>query len=102
MYASIITTTIQPGMADEFAAAWQAVIGGGNPPDGWQQGYLVINHATNEVVSFGVWDSEAHASAYETSGRFREDAMKLARFRSDDNSKPPTRQIGEIAVFVGR
>jgi heme-degrading monooxygenase HmoA len=88
MYARIVTTEIVPETAEEFSSTWAEVVAG-EPPPGWIQAFLTHDPKTNQIVGISLWESEAHANAYEASGRFREDAMKLARFRAGDATKPP-------------
>lgn len=101
MYARIVFTEIVPETVAEFAAAWKEVIGG-TPPAGWVQAYLIHDPSTNQIVGLSLWESEAHSAEYEASGRFREDAMKLARYRSDDRSQPPKHQEGSVIAQVKR
>lgn len=91
MYASIIQAKLKPGQADQAAEMLREILTSANPP-GWQHTYFMVSHQTGQLLSFGVWNSEADAVAYETSGRFQEDAQKMRPFLAS----APERTTGEI------
>lgn len=97
MYASVITVKINPEMIDEAADALQGILTGVSPT-GWQHTYLVVDRQTGQLMSFGVWNTEADAIAYETSGRFRQDIQKMNGFLES----APERTTGEIVARIQR
>ena len=58
---------------------------------------LLVDRNTGKSISIGLWDSEADAKAYETSGAFRE---VVAQF-GDLIEAAPARELYEIVVKEG-
>lgn len=97
MYASIITTKLRAEQIDQAAETLRDILTSASP-EGWQHTYLVVNRQTGQLMSFGVWDSEAEAVAYESSGRFQQDAQKMREFMEG----APERRTGEIILKIQR
>lgn len=95
MFASIITAKVKSNQINQATDTLRQILTGINP-DGWQHTYLVVDQQTGQLLSFGIWDSEAHAAAYESSGRFQADAQKMMPFLES----APTRTTGEIVAKI--
>ncbi len=97
MYASIITTKLKSEKIDQAVETLREILTNASP-EGWQHTHLVIDRQTGQLTSFGVWDSEKDAIAYETSGRFQQDAQKMQAFMQS----VPERATGEIVLTIQR
>jgi quinol monooxygenase YgiN len=95
MYASIITTKLKSEQIDRATETLREILTSASP-EGWQHTYLVVDHQSGQLMSFGVWNSEAEAVAYETSGRFQQDAQKMQAFMES----APERRTGEIILKI--
>lgn len=70
MHAALVTGQGDPAKTEQEIAAWKAL-----PVEpGWKGGYLVIDRKTGKFLVFSLWESEASAREYETSGRFKMEA----------------------------
>lgn len=97
MYASTITAKLKSEQIDQAAEMLREILTSANP-EGWQHTYLVVDRQTGQLMSFGVWNSEADAIAYQTSGRFQQDSQKMREFMED----APKRTTGEIILKIER
>jgi heme-degrading monooxygenase HmoA len=77
MYASMLTFQIQPGQRDEFIRiSEEQVIPEIKRFKGLQRAYLLTDPATDTVVVVGLYETEADARAVESSGLFRQVAVR--------------------------
>lgn len=73
MYLRIVEGKTDSGMVEDFASAYrQHVIPALRQVDGCRYAYLAAGRNENEIMSVTLWESKAHAIAYESSGRFGE------------------------------
>lgn len=74
MHVRLVSAKIQPGKMDEFKQLYnQEVLPVLRTVDGCRYAYLMEGmKEQNEVVSVTIWETQAHAEHYETSGTFDE------------------------------
>jgi heme-degrading monooxygenase HmoA len=79
MHASLLTFRFQPGQRDEFIRiSEEQVIPEIKQFKGLQRAYLLTDPVTDTVVVVGVYETEADARAVESSGLFRQVAVRHA------------------------
>ncbi|MEZ4670877.1 MAG: hypothetical protein R3E39_23485 [Anaerolineae bacterium] len=91
MFASIIHAQFPTDKLEAAVQVWQETVAG-NPPTGWQEGYFVADRTSGHVHAVAIWDSEANARAYESSGRFQQDVRDFSAHLSG----PPSRSTGDV------
>lgn len=73
MYLRIVEGKTDPGQVDAFARVYrEEVIPALKQIDGCRYAYLAAGRNENEIMSVTLWESKAHALAYEASGQFDE------------------------------
>ena len=93
MYARAITLPLQPGKIDQAITTFrQSIAPMFKQQQGFQDGYLVGDRATGKAVNITLWDSEAHASALDTSGFYQ----KWVAMLTDVLSGPAVREQDEV------
>ena len=81
MHARLTSVAIQPDKIDEASRIYRdSIIPAVQQQKGNKAAYLLVDHATGKGVSITLWDSEADAQAYESSGSYREQVGKVAQF----------------------
>lgn len=83
MYLRIVEGRADPGQVEAFASAYREhVIPALRDVDGCRYAYLAAGRRENEYLSVTLWESKAHALAYESSGRFAELLQKVRPWMS--------------------
>lgn len=86
---------IQPGKVSEFGKAFDdEVLRTLRGVEGLRGFYLFTNEQSSEAYTIGIWDTEAHAVAFETSGAFKQGVAQIASFLAG----PPERRVYEVAA----
>jgi heme-degrading monooxygenase HmoA len=96
MYASVTTEKAKLDKLDEAASAWRDLLTEARP-QGLKGAYYLHDRQSGEVVIVGLWNTEADARAFETSGGFQQAVGKLAAYLDE----APTRKVYELAAHVG-
>ena len=96
MYASVIHEQVKLDQLDAAAQAWRALLAAA-PPQGLQTAYYLQDRQSGEVVVVGVWETEAAAQAFETSGAFQHAVSQLAAYLDG----APSRKVYELAAQLG-
>ena len=93
MYARAITLPIQPGKVDQAIEVFGKTIAPMfKQQKGFIDGYLLGDGKTGNTVSLTLWDTEANASAVETSGFYQ----KWVAMLSDIMTGPSVREQNEV------
>ena len=94
MYAAITTGEIDPKNADEVQAIYRDTV----IPAGKQAGatglMMMVDRNTGKFVSIGLWETEAAARGYQTSGQFQQAVSAFG----DLFKTRPVREIYEVAA----
>jgi len=78
MYVRIVAGRAAPGKLQEFKKLYEAgVIPALMETEGCRYAYLMAGRDEEEVMSVTLWDTRAHADAYEASGRYEELLAKV-------------------------
>ncbi|MDX1665258.1 MAG: antibiotic biosynthesis monooxygenase [Candidatus Promineifilaceae bacterium] len=96
MYANITVQQVKKDRMEEAAHAWQELLST-ERPEGLKRAYYVHDVESGESVVFGLWESEAVAKAFESSGEYQQKVGELGEhFRGS-----PSRKVYEVAARVG-
>ena len=98
MYARVITLQLQPGKLDEVMRLTQDSILPLLKRQGIKGGYLVGDRNTGKAVFIGLWESEADATAVDTSGLYQQLVASLGQYLAG----PPVREQYEGSMASGR
>ena len=96
MYARVITLQLQPGKLDEVMHLTQDSILPLLKRQGIKGGYLVGDRNTGKAVFIGLWETEADATAVDTSGLYQQWVASLAQCLAG----PPVREQYEVYLQV--
>ena len=97
MHARVITSQFKPGKTDEAVALWKdSVAPSLKQTKGFKGAYLVGDRKSGKGVAVTLWESEADATAMDTSGQYQK---TLAKF-GDMFAGTPTREIYEVFLTV--
>jgi len=97
MYASVISAHIQSEDFSEGIQMWQEFLNTHlMHQEGYKGCYLLTDSKTGKVLVVNLWENEAYATAYETSGKYQQD---VARFANVVRGMP-FRQVYEVSVFA--
>lgn len=78
MYARLVIAYAKPRMIDEIIKIDRDfVFPAEKKQKGFKSSYIFTNRDTNKGMAISLWETEADAIAWETSGTFRELSMKL-------------------------
>ena len=93
MYTRAITLPIQPGKIEKAISVFETSIAPMfQQQKGFKSGYLVGDRSTGKAVSFTFWETEANASALDSSGFYE----KWVAMLKDLLSAPPSREQDEV------
>ena len=93
MYTRAVTLPIQPGKIEKAISVFESSIAPlFQQQKGFKGGYLVGNRSSGKAVSFTLWDSEANATALDSTGFYDQWVAKL----KDLMSAQATREQDEI------
>jgi heme-degrading monooxygenase HmoA len=93
MYTRAITLPLQSGKIDEAIRLFQDSIAPiFKKQKGFKGGYLVGDRNTGKAVSFSLWETEADATAMDTSGVYQQWVAMLANVLAE----PPVREQYEV------
>jgi heme-degrading monooxygenase HmoA len=97
VYARVITTQLKPGQTDSAIKVWQdSAVPLLKKQPGFQGAYLVGDRTTGKGVTITLWDSEANASAMDSSGQYQRAVAMFAELLA----APPSREQFEVFVQV--
>ena len=94
MYGGVTTSRLDPARIDAAEKVYREKLIPLAKQYGVHQMTLMVNRSTGRTVSMALWDSEASARAYETSGGWKE---AVALF-GDVFIEPPVREVLEVLV----
>src|SRR5215472_933045 len=99
MFASITVATVNPDRVADIASLYEKVLPTLKATRGWLGVYVVVNRTSGAGHLLGLWETEADAQAFETSGAFQ---AVLAQYPPGILTAPPTRTIGEVVFQASR
>jgi quinol monooxygenase YgiN len=91
----VLRVRYQPDKVDEAIRIYQDfVVPAVKQQPGFRSMYLVVDRASGTGMAIAIWENEAAARAFETSGILQADAAKFAAV----SAGPPVREVYEVAV----
>jgi len=97
VYVSITTLGLEQSRVSEFVAFYQRLLPFLRDVKGWQDLYLLVDHEAGEGRVLAMWETEADAYAFESSGQFRAVISQLQNVAGG----PADRQVYDV-VFRAR
>ncbi len=99
MIAGVVTFHIKPGKLDEAMAIWKnQVLPQGPEQQGFRGAMLLVDIAQNLMVGYGLWQDQAAADAWASTGPWHPDSPLREQFAALE-SAPPTRQEFDVAYL---
>jgi len=97
MYARVVTTHIQADKIDEAIEVWRdKVIPTIKGAKGFKSSYMTGDRHSGKGVVFSLWETEADATAWNTSGKYQEVIGHFAKLFT----APPTQEQFEVFIQV--
>ncbi|WP_299431297.1 antibiotic biosynthesis monooxygenase [uncultured Meiothermus sp.] len=97
MYARVVTTYIKPESLDEAVEIWrEKVVPTLKGAKGFKSSFMTGDRKTGKGVVFSLWETEADATVWNTSGKYQEVISHFARLFT----APPTQEQLEVLVQV--
>lgn len=93
MYASVTVAQVNPDRIEDVASLYAKVLPTLRSAIGWLGVYVVVDRSTGGGHLLGLWETEADARAFETSGTFQK---VLGEYPPGILVSPPQRSIGEV------
>jgi len=93
VHASVIAGGVNPERIDDLPSLYETFLPTLRSAPGWIGIYVIADRSTGSGHVIGLWESEANAAAFETSGEF---ARLLAQFPPGTLTGPPSRTVGEV------
>ncbi len=95
MYGSIVTFQIRSGREDEAVRIYQDSLAPlVKEQGGFQHSYFLMDRTTRKATIVGLWETEASARGFETSGRNQQAVDMMAEVLDG----PVTRKVYEISA----
>ena len=99
MHASITVAQVTRERVDDVAPLYERLAPELRKAKGWLGVYVVIDRATGNGHLLGLWETEADAVAFETSGAFQ---RILSEYPPGLLASPPQRSTGEVVFHASR
>lgn len=97
MHARVITSQLQPGKTDEAVRIWhESATPLLKQRPGFKGAYLLGDRNTGRGVTITLWETEADATAMDTSGAYQQAIGLFAKFFV----APPAREQLEVLLQV--
>lgn len=95
MHAGITTFRVRPGGTEEAVLIYLgSVVPKMREQRGFRGGLVLSNPEIDEGYTITLWETEADAEAYESSGAYQEQVAKLGNLLAE----PPTRKLYEVSI----
>ncbi|HET9494612.1 MAG TPA: antibiotic biosynthesis monooxygenase [Chloroflexia bacterium] len=94
MYISITTLGLEQSKVAELTAFYEHLLPALQNVKGWRRLYLLVNRETGEGKILVMWDTEADAYAFESSGNYRAIISQLQGVLSG----PVDREVLEVVL----
>jgi heme-degrading monooxygenase HmoA len=97
MHARVVTSQLKPGSVDQAIQIWgDQVMPTLKSAKGFKRGYMSGDRHSGKGVVFTLWETEADATAWNTSGKYAE---VIAHF-AQHFAAPPTQEQFEVFIEV--
>lgn len=97
MHARVVTSQLKPGTVDQAVQIWrEKVIPTIEGAKGFKRGYMTGDRNTGKGLVFTLWETEADATAWNTSGKYQEVISHFATLFVT----PPTQEQFEVFIEV--
>ena len=97
MYASVTMAQVNLDRVDDIAPLYQRFLPTLQSAQGWQGIYVVVDRSTGKGHVVGLWETEADAQLFETSGVFQ---RLLAQYPPGILVGPPQRSVAEVVFHA--
>jgi quinol monooxygenase YgiN len=95
MHMGVLKVQYRPDKVDEAIRIYQdSVVPAVKQQPGFRSMYLVVDRVSGVGMAIAIWENEAAAQAFETSGVLQADVGKFAAV----SAAPPVREVYEVAV----
>ncbi len=95
MDGTVTTIQLKSGTMDEAIRVYQdSVVSVLKQQKGLMHAYMTTDRSRDKVVIFAVWETDAQARAFESSGEWQRQVAKIAPLLVGQ----PTREVYEISV----
>lgn len=97
MHARIVTSQLKPGTVDQAIEIWRdKVMPTVKGAKGFKRGYMTGDRSSGKGVVVTLWETEADATAWNTSGKYTEVIAHFAQLFA----APPTQEQFEVFIEV--
>lgn len=97
MYARVVTSQLAPGTVDQAIQIWhEKVIPTMKTAKGFKRAYMTGDRHTGKGVVFSLWESEADATTWNSSGQYAEVIAHFAALFIT----PPSQEQFEVFIEV--
>ena len=97
MHARVVTSQLKPGSVEQAIQIWRdQVMPTLKGAKGFKHSYMTGDRNTGKGVVFSLWETEADATAWNTSGKYAE---VIAHF-AQHFAAPPTQEQFEVFIEV--
>ena len=97
MYASVTVAQVNLDRVDDIAPLYERFLPTLRSAHGWLGVYVVVDRSTGDGLAFGLFETEADAHAFETSGAFQK---LLADYPPGLLVSPPRRSVGQVVFHA--
>ena len=97
MFASVTTAQVNLDHVDELAPLYQRFLPTLQAAKGWRGISVLVDRSTGQGLLVGLWETEADARLFETSGTFQQ---LLADYPQGLLVGPPQRQVVDVVFHA--
>src|SRR5262245_29866832 len=98
MFATILHIPFRAERLDEAIPIWRTLADQSlRHESGWNSEFLLTDRANNRVVVIGLWETEADARAYVTSGRLQQ---QFGEFLKYGDTQHITREFYSVSAYM--
>ena len=96
MYSSVVTGSVGLDLIDDLISRWTIAAEEFKKAAGYKSGYLMVDRKNGKSFVFNLWESEAAANAFETSGEYSHVTQAFLSLMTS----MPIREVFEVSASV--
>jgi hypothetical protein len=97
VHASVTVAQVNLNRVDDIAPLYERFLPTLRSASGWLGVYVVVDRSTGSGHLLGLWETEADAQSFETSGAFQ---RLLAEYPPGILVAPPQRSVGDVVFHA--
>ena len=97
VYASVTVAQVSLDRVDDVAPLYERFLPTLRSAPGWLGVYVVVDRSSGNGHLLGLWETEADAQSFETSGAFQ---RLLAEYPPGILVAPPQRSVGDVVFHA--